>query len=48
MCISGRPLSKNFDHLNREELLYELEMALQDNEGLVQQLASKFTLFLFQ
>ncbi|CAF5174863.1 unnamed protein product [Rotaria magnacalcarata] len=31
----------NLDHLNREELLYELEMALQDNEGLVQQLAKK-------
>ncbi|CAF5184716.1 unnamed protein product, partial [Rotaria magnacalcarata] len=39
--ISGRPRSMNFDHLNREELLYELEMALQDNEGLVQQLAKK-------
>jgi chromosome segregation ATPase len=36
-----RPHPKNFDHLNREELLYELEMALQDNEDLVQQLAKK-------
>ncbi|CAF4732679.1 unnamed protein product, partial [Rotaria sp. Silwood2] len=34
-----RPRLTSFDHLNREELLYELEMALQDNEGLVQQLA---------
>lgn len=39
-CL-GRPLPKNFDNLNREELLYELEMALQDNEGLIQQLASE-------
>ncbi|CAF4258997.1 unnamed protein product [Rotaria socialis] len=39
--VQRRPRSMNFDHLNREELLYELEMALQDNEGLVQQLAKK-------
>ena len=39
--FAGRPLAKNYDNLNREELLYELEMALQDNEGLLQQLASK-------
>jgi len=35
------------DHLNREELLYELEMALEDNKRLVQQLAGKLVLFLF-
>ncbi|CAF3007440.1 unnamed protein product [Rotaria sp. Silwood2] len=37
--VHRRPRLTSFDHLNREELLYELEMALQDNEGLVQQLA---------
>ncbi|CAF1077570.1 unnamed protein product [Rotaria sordida] len=39
--IPHRHRSTNFDHLNREELLYELEMALQDNQQLVQQLATK-------
>jgi hypothetical protein len=32
----------NFDHLNREELLYELDMALQHNQDLNDQLKSKF------
>ncbi|CAF3506951.1 unnamed protein product [Rotaria sp. Silwood1] len=41
VVVHHRPRLTNFDHLNREELLYELEMALQDNEGLVQQLAKK-------
>jgi hypothetical protein len=41
--ILGLPRSTTFDHLNREELLYELEMAIQDNNGLVEQLASTFS-----
>lgn len=33
---------ENFDHFNREELLHELDMALQYNEELTEQLRSKF------
>lgn len=43
--ISG-PYSKNYEHYNHEELLNQLEEALKDNEGLVQQLASKYTFLL--
>ena len=39
--ILGRPLPHDFDHYNREELLYELDMALQENADLLQQLAGK-------
>ena len=39
--IVGRPLPHDFDHYNREELLYELDMALQENADLLQQLAGK-------
>jgi hypothetical protein len=36
--------SPNLDHLNREELLFELEMAIQHNEYLNEQLNSKILL----
>ncbi|CAF4104446.1 unnamed protein product, partial [Adineta steineri] len=39
--IHTRPQLKNYAHLNREELQYELDMALQLNEELNQQLAQK-------
>ena len=34
--------AKNFDGMNREELLYQLEVASQDNEQLLQQLSSEW------
>lgn len=37
---------RNFDHLNRDELLFELDMALQHNEDLNEQLRSKFSSFI--
>lgn len=39
--ILGHFRLASFDQMNREELLNELEVALQDNEGLVQQLAGR-------
>ncbi|CAF4265469.1 unnamed protein product, partial [Adineta steineri] len=39
--IHTRPQLKNYAHLNREELQYELDMALQLNDELNQQLAQK-------
>ena len=33
----------NFDHLNREELLFELDMALQHNQDLNDRLRRKYS-----
>jgi hypothetical protein len=38
LLFSARP---NYNHLNREELLYELDMALQHNQELNEQLQGK-------